>query len=86
MNSSFQVSDIFSILGRGSVVTGKLLSGIAKKGMKCQINGKQSEILAIEVPKNSLETLTPGIEAGLLLSNIEKNDTQKGAIINFQQQ
>ncbi len=76
--ATFQTEDVFSIMGRGIVVTGKLSNGFVKKGMKAIINGKQSEILSIEAHNQSLESLTTGTPAGLLLSNIEKNDIQKG--------
>ncbi|OJI08397.1 hypothetical protein BK005_00825 [bacterium CG10_37_50] len=75
---TFQTEDIFSIMGRGTVVTGKLIDGFLRKGMKTNINGKQSEILAIEAQNKSLESLTTGMVAGLLLSNVNKNDIQKG--------
>ena len=81
---SFQVEDIFSIMGRGIVVTGQLSSGFIKKGMKTVINGKQSEILSIESKNQSLESLNAGTPAGLLLSNIKKDDIVKGNILSFQ--
>ena len=65
-------------MGRGTVVTGKLTDGLLRKGMKTSINGKQSEVLAIEAQNKSLETLTTGSVAGLLLSNVDKNDIQRG--------
>ena len=75
--AAFQVEDVFSIAGRGIVITGKLTNGFLTKGMKAIINGKQSEILSIESHNQLLESLTTGTPAGLLLSNIEKNDIQK---------
>jgi len=80
----FQVEDVFSIEGRGIVVVGKLIDGVAKKGMKTTINGKQSEILTIESQNKNIESLTTGIPAGLLLSNIKKDDVQKGSTYHFQ--
>ncbi len=80
----FQAEDVFSIAGRGTVVAGKLIRGVARKGMKSVINGKQSEILAIEAQNQSLEFITTGMPAGLLLSNIEKNDIQRGNTYYFQ--
>jgi len=80
----FQVEDVFSIEGRGIVVVGKLIDGVAKKGMKTTINGKQSEILTIESQNKNIESLTTGIPAGLFLSNIKKDDVQKGSTYHFQ--
>lgn len=82
--TAFQVEDAFSITGRGTVVTGKLIKGIARKGMKSVINGKQSEILAIEAQNQSFESIATGMSAGLLLSNIEKDDIQRGNSYYFQ--
>jgi len=82
--ATFQAEDVFSISGRGTIVVGKLTEGIAKKGMRGIVNGKQSEILEIEAQHQSLESLTTGIPAGLLLSNIEKSDIQKGNEYRFQ--
>jgi translation elongation factor EF-Tu-like GTPase len=80
----FQVENIFSIEGRGTVVVGELIEGIARKGIKTIINGKQSEILTIESHNKSLESLTTGVPAALLLSNIKKDDVQKGNTYHFQ--
>ncbi len=80
----FQVEDVFSISGRGIVVAGQLIQGVVRKGMKGIINGKQTEILAIESRNTSLESLTVGMPAGLLLSNIEKDDIEKGHTYHFQ--
>ena len=66
--ATFQSEDIFSIMGIGTVVTGKLTEGFLRKGMKTTINGKQSEVLAIEAQNKSLESLATGAIAGLLLS------------------
>ena len=74
----FKVEDIFSIMGVGIIVVGKLNSGFLKKGMKTTINGKLSEILKIESQNQSVESLTTGIPAGLCLNNISKDDIQKG--------
>lgn len=82
--TTFQVEDVFSIEGRGIVVVGKLIDGIARKGMKAVINGKQSEITSIEAENKSLESITIGMPAGLLLSNINKDDVQKGSAYHFQ--
>jgi len=82
--ATFQAEDVFSISGRGTIVVGKLTEGIAKKGMRGIVNEKQSEILEIEAQHQSLESLTAGMSAGLLLSNIEKSDIQKGNEYRFQ--
>lgn len=80
----FQVEDVFYIDGRGTVAVGKLIEGTARKGMKSIVNGKQSEILTIESQNKNLESLTTGVPAGFLLSNIKKDDIQKGNTYYFQ--
>jgi len=80
----FQVEDVFFIEGVGTIAAGKLITGIAKIGMKSIINGKQSEILRIESHHKSVEYLKAGVPGGLFLSNIKKNDIQKGKEYHFQ--
>lgn len=82
--ATFHSEDVFSIMGRGTVVAGKLTDGLLRKGMKTVINEKQSEILAIEAQNKSLESLTTGSVAGLLLSNVDKNDIQIGNSYSFE--
>jgi len=80
----FQAEESFPVGEMGIVAIGQLISGTAKKGMKSIINGKQSEILKIESRNTLLESLTVGVPAGLLLSNIENSDITKGSTYNFQ--
>ncbi|MCX6736837.1 MAG: hypothetical protein NTW73_02000 [Candidatus Parcubacteria bacterium] len=83
--ATFQVEGVFSIRGRGIIATGKAIEGVIKKGMRSIINGKQSEILVIEVRNMSMDSLTTNdMPAGLLLSNVDLNDIQKGNKYCFQ--
>jgi len=79
----FQVEDVFSIIGLGVIISGRLTDGIAQKGMKGTINGKQSEITAIESHNQSIEKLTVGVPAGLSVSKVEKSDIQVGSSYSF---
>lgn len=77
--ATFQAEDVFVIPGRGTVVVGKLIKGTIQKGMRTNINGKESELFSIESQNKSLESLsTIGVIAGLLLNNINRNDVKKG--------
>ncbi len=79
-NATFQVEDVFSIQGRGTVVVGKLTDGLLRKGMKATVNGKQTEVMEIEINNQSIDSLAVGTPAGVLLSNLEKTDITKGNI------
>lgn len=80
----FQIEDVFFIDGKGTIAVGKLVSGTVNSGMKSNINGKQSEILEIESQNKILKSLESGIQAGLLLSNIETSDISKGSAYSFE--
>lgn len=80
----FKVEELFFIEGRGTIVTGILISGLLKKGMKVIINGKSSILTSIEIHNQSTETLLIGVPAGLLLSNINKKDVVIGNSYNFE--
>ena len=79
-NATFSVEDVFSIQGRGTVVAGKLTDGLLKKGMRAIVNGKQTEVTGIETNNQSVDSLTAGTPAGVLLRNLEKSDIPKGNI------
>lgn len=75
----FQIEDVFSITGRGTIIVGTLKEGTIRKGMKTNINGKETEILSIEQFHKTIDTLWErGSKAGLLLSNIDKKDISRG--------
>ncbi len=77
--ATFLVEDVFFIPSKGTIVVGKLTDGFLKKGMKTNINGKESELFSIESQNKLLESLNSiGVIAGLLLSNIDINDVKKG--------
>jgi len=79
--TTFQIEDVFSIVGRGTVVVGTLKGGTIRKGMKTNINGKEAEVLSIEQFNKTVDTLwEPGSKAGLLLSNVDKKDISGGEV------
>lgn len=73
------VDDVFSITGRGTVVTGRVDSGIVNIGDVVTINGTiNSKVLGIEMFRKSLDYAQAGDDCGLLLENISREDIHKG--------
>lgn len=75
----FLPQDCFTIKGRGVVVTGVLQSGRLAKGMKMTVNGKEAEVLGIEVQgesgRDAIQSNDPKASAvGVLVSGISGED------------
>ena len=78
-NFAFQVEDVFTITGRGTAVTGKVISGEVHVGDTVVINGKtESEVTNIEMPGNLSKIAKAGDVCGIYLSKISKHDVKKG--------
>ena len=76
------VEDIFSILGRGIVVTGKIISGSIKINDEIKINNSISaKVKDIEMFRKKLDEAKAGDNVGLILENIEKNQINQGDIL-----
>jgi elongation factor Tu len=79
------IEDIFSSQGRGTVVTGRIETGICKVGEEMEIVGfrdtRKTVITGIEMFKKLLEEGRAGDNSGLLLRGIEKNDVERGQVI-----
>ncbi|MBI4092158.1 MAG: elongation factor Tu [Candidatus Levybacteria bacterium] len=79
------VEDVFSIKGRGTVVTGRVERGIAKVNETIEIIGikatKSTVITGVEMFRKSLDEAQAGDNAGLLLRGIEKKDVERGQVI-----
>ncbi|HVZ12574.1 MAG TPA: elongation factor Tu [Patescibacteria group bacterium] len=79
------VEDVFSIKGRGTVVTGRVERGITKVNDTIEIVGikptKSTVITGIEAFRKTLEDAQAGDNAGLLLRGIEKADVERGMVI-----
>ncbi len=81
------VEDVFSIKGRGTVATGRIERGVVKVGDAVEIVGlspqnKQSVITGVEMFQKTLETGEAGDNVGVLLRGIEKEDIERGQVIN----
>lgn len=80
------LEDVFTLTGRGTVVTGKVLRGTVRSGDKIQVLGLNREAMEVEVDgieafRKNIEVGTPGIELGLLLKNINRDDVLKGQVL-----
>jgi len=80
----FTVDDMFTIKGRGVVVTGRVESGSLKVGDVVLINGtRQCEVIGIEMFRKILQTANTGDNVGILLSDITKSDINPGDILTL---
>jgi elongation factor Tu len=79
------VEDVFSIKGRGTVVTGRIERGKIKVNEPVELVGinptKQSVCTGVEMFKKQLEDGQAGDNVGLLLRGIEKADVERGQVI-----
>src|SRR6266853_1870457 len=79
------IEDIFSILGRGTVVTGRIEQGVCKVGEEMEIVGfretRKTVVTGVEMFKKLLDEGRAGDNVGLLLRGIEKDDVERGQVI-----
>jgi elongation factor Tu len=80
------VEDVFSIKGRGTVVTGKVDRGLIKVGEPVEIVGLQpksraSVVTGVEMFHKMLDQGMAGDNLGLLLRGIERTDVERGQVI-----
>src|ERR1700684_3480207 len=79
------LKDIFSIQGRGTVVTGRIEQGICKVGEEMEIVGfrdtRKTVVTGVEMFKKLLDEGRAGDNVGLLLRGIEKTDVERGQVI-----
>jgi elongation factor Tu len=79
------IEDIFSIQGRGTVVTGRIERGICKVGEPMEIVGfretQKTVVTGVEMFKKLLDEGRAGDNVGLLLRGIEKTDVERGQVV-----
>ena len=79
------IEDIFSIEGRGTVVTGRIERGVVKIGEEVEIVGikdtSKTTITGIEMFNKQLDTGEAGDNAGLLLRGLKKEDVHRGQVL-----
>ena len=80
------VEDIFSIEGRGTVVTGRVERGVAKINDEIEIVGlrpnQKTVITGIEMFNKSLDEAMAGDNAGILLRGLKKEDVERGQVLS----
>jgi elongation factor Tu len=79
------VEDIFSIEGRGTVVTGKIERGIVKVGEDIEVIGikptQKTTVTGIEMFNKNLQEGMAGDNAGILLRGLKKEDITRGQVL-----
>ncbi|MDD2908064.1 MAG: elongation factor Tu [Candidatus Gracilibacteria bacterium] len=79
------VEDVFSIKGRGTVVTGKIEQGVIKVGETIEIVGirdtQTSTVTGVEMFHKLLDQGQAGDNAGLLLRGIQREDVERGQVL-----
>ena len=79
------VEDVFSIKGRGTVVTGKIEQGVINVGDSIEIVGirdtKTTTVTGVEMFHKQLERGEAGDNAGLLIRGIERDDVERGQVL-----
>ena len=79
------VEDVFSIKGRGTVVTGRIERGKVKVNDEVEIVGlratKKTVVTGIEMFRKSLDEGQAGDNVGVLLRGIEKDDVERGQVL-----
>ncbi len=80
------IEDVFTIKGRGTVVTGRAERGALKKGEEVEIIGLRDEsmktvVTGIEMFHKELDQAQAGDNAGILLRGIEREDVERGMVL-----
>ena len=79
------IEDVFSISGRGTVVTGRVATGIVHVGDECEIVGikdtRKTVVTGVEMFNKLLDEGQAGDNIGTLLRGIEKDDVERGQVL-----
>jgi elongation factor Tu len=79
------VEDVFSISGRGTVVTGRVERGVIKPGEEVEIIGfrptVKSVATSVEMFRKILEQGQAGDNVGVLLRGVKKDDVERGQVL-----
>jgi len=79
------VEDVFSISGRGTVVTGRIEAGVIKVGEEIEIIGiretKKSVCTGVEMFRKLLDSGEAGDNVGILLRGVEREDVERGQVL-----
>lgn len=79
------IEDIFSIQGRGTVVTGRIERGVIKVGEEVEIVGfretRKTVVTGVEMFKKLLDEGQAGDNVGLLLRGVDKDEVERGQVV-----
>ncbi|MFP6190095.1 elongation factor Tu [Helicobacter pylori] len=79
------VEDVFSIAGRGTVVTGRIERGVVKVGDEVEIVGirptQKTTVTGVEMFRKELEKGEAGDNVGVLLRGTKKEDVERGMVL-----
>ena len=79
------VEDVFSISGRGTVVTGRIERGIIKSGEEVEIIGftatQKTVVTSVEMFRKILDQGMAGDNVGLLLRGTKKDEVERGQVV-----
>ena len=82
---SLAIEDVFSISGRGTVVTGRVEAGKINSGDKIQIVGikdtTETTATSLEMFRKILDYAEAGDNVGVLLRGVEKDDVERGQVL-----
>jgi elongation factor Tu len=82
---SMPIEDVFSITGRGTVVTGRVEQGVLNVGDPVEIVGlrelQTTTVTGVEMFRKLLDEAMAGDNVGLLLRGIGKEDVERGQVI-----
>ena len=80
------VEDVFSIQGRGTVVTGRVERGVLKAGSEVDVVGltdaiRKVTVTSMEMFHKILDTVEAGDNAGLLLRGVKREEIERGQVL-----
>jgi len=80
------VEDVFTITGRGTVITGRIERGIVKVGEEVEIVGiretaQKSTVTGVEMFRKLLDEGQAGENVGLLLRGTKREDVERGMVV-----
>jgi len=80
------IEDVFTITGRGTVVTGRIEQGIIRVGEKVQLVGikpetKETVVTGVEMFRKLLDEGQAGDNVGLLLRGIDRDEVERGMVV-----
>src|SRR5690554_5520949 len=80
------VEDVFSISGRGTVVTGRIETGVVKVGDEVEIVGirdtQKTVVTGVEMFRKLLDSGEAGVNVGALIRGIGREDVERGQVLS----